>query len=87
MATVFIPSQLRAFTDGAEQIPVASGTLREVLRQLGEAHPALVEHILVDGQLVPGLAVAIDGAMTNRALLATVGPESEVHFLPAMGAG
>ncbi len=87
MPTVFIPSQLRAHTGGIAEIAVEGTTLRDVLRAVGRRHPQLVEHVVRDGQIVPGLAVAIDGAMTNRGLLAQVGPESEVHFLPAIGAG
>jgi hypothetical protein len=33
------------------------------------------------------VAVSIDGAFTNRGLLAQVGAESEIHFLPAIGGG
>lgn len=87
MATVFIPAQLRSFTDGVAEMTAVGETLREVLADVGTRYPRFVEQIVRDGQFVPGIAVAIDGAMTNRGLLARVGATSEVHFLPAIGAG
>lgn len=87
MAKLFIPNPLRDFTDDQAEISAAGETLREVLQNARARYPRFVEHVVRDGDLVPGLAVAIDGAMTNRGLLAKVRPESEVHFLPAIGAG
>lgn len=87
MPTVFVPSQLREHTSGAAELSVEGATLRDVLQAVGVRHPRLVEHVVREGQIIPGLAVAIDGAITNRGLLAETGPHSEVHFLPAIGAG
>ncbi len=87
MATLFIPTQLRPFTDGQAELTVDGGTLREVFAAAAAQYPRFVEHILREGEIVPGIAIAIDGAMTNRGLLAKVGPASEVHLLPAIGAG
>lgn len=87
MAIVFIPTQLRPTTDNAAQLAVPGETLRDVLHVIAERHPRFVETVLREGQIAPGITVSIDGAMTNRGLLARVGPDSEIHFLPAFGAG
>lgn len=87
MATLFVPNQLRGLTDGESEFLAVGGTLREVLQDAHARFPQFVEQIVHDGELMPGIAVAIDGAMTNRGLLAKVSPTSEVHFLPAIGAG
>jgi molybdopterin synthase sulfur carrier subunit len=87
MATLFVPTQLRESTGGLAEIQATGATLRDLLRDAAERHPRFVDRVLRDGEITPGLAVAIDGAMTNRGLLAVVKPDSEVHFLPAIGAG
>jgi len=87
MATVHIPAQLRSFTGGADHVDVAGTSLRQVIAALEAAHPGMAARLVRDDALAPGLAVSIDGAFTNRGLLAKVGVESEIHFLPAIGGG
>lgn len=87
MAIVHIPTQLRSLTGGAEHVESPGGNLKQVIAALDSAYPGMAERLLRDGSLSPSLAVSIDGAFTNRGLLATVGPESEIHFLPAIGGG
>ena len=86
MASVFIPPQMRDLTGGAAQLVTAGATLREVLRSLDAAHPGLYARVVVGDAIAPGMAVSIDGSMTAR-LLAPVEPDSEIHFLPAIGGG
>jgi sulfur-carrier protein len=87
MAIVHIPTQLRSLTEGVERVEVAGATLRQVLDALDMAYPGLSARLQKDGGISPGVAVSIDGAFTNRGLLAQVGAESEIHFLPAIGGG
>lgn len=46
--TVRIPTPLRKFTDGKEQVHVEGSDVRGVLEALGAAHPGLKERILDD---------------------------------------
>ena len=87
MAVVHIPTQLRSLTGGAERVEVAGDKLRQVIAALDAAYPGLAGRLLKDDAISPGLAVSIDGAFTNRGLLAKVQPHSEIHFLPAIGGG
>ena len=87
MAIVHIPTQLRSLTGGLEQVEAPGATLRQVIASLDDAYPRLGSRLLKDDGISPGLAVSIDGAFTNCGLLAKVGPESEIHFLPAIGGG
>jgi molybdopterin synthase sulfur carrier subunit len=87
MAIVHIPTQLRSLTEGAERVEVPGATLRQIIAALDAAHPGLAARLCIGDGISPGLAVSIDGAFTNRGLLAKVGPESEIHFLPAIGGG
>ena len=87
MAIVHIPTQLRTLTGGVERVEVAGANLRQVIAALEAAYPGLGSRLLKDDGISPGLAVSIDGAFTNRGLLAKVQPQSEIHFLPAIGGG
>lgn len=66
---------------------VPGGNLRQVIAAVDAVYSGMAERLLKEGSLSPSLAVSIDGAFTNRGLLAKVGPESEIHFLPAIGGG
>ena len=87
MATVIIPALLRKHTDGIDRIEVAGRTIREVIRNLGERFPAIVEHLLERDELKPSVAVSIDGEMAIGGVLESVGDFSEIHFIPAIGGG
>lgn len=81
MATVVLSRRLDAFTGGVEQLELPAETVRELIAALDERFPGL------GAQLRHGTAVAIDGEIVEEALLETLGPDSEVHFLPSISGG
>ncbi len=93
MATVHIPSLLRGLTGNAEQVdvdiaPEETRTVREVLDHLEERFPGIAGRLLdpESGELVPGIAVFIDGAPAGMGLLAKVREEHSLFFLaPIVG--
>jgi sulfur-carrier protein len=87
MAKVFIPSQWRDLTAGQVECEVSGNSLREVIAALDARYPGLAQRACRQGAIDSSLAVSIDGAITSRGLLASVGSTSEVHFLPAIGGG
>lgn len=87
MPIVIIPTPLRDITGDVTEIEVEARTVGEVIDQLDELYPGIAERLRVDDEIRPGLAVAIDGAMSSRGLMQKLQPESEVHFLPAIGGG
>ncbi len=87
MARVFIPPQLRELTGGAGEVSADGGTVREVVDALEAQYPGLRERLCRDGELAPALQVSIDHVMSQQGLRAKVGPDSELHFLPAFGGG
>lgn len=87
MPTVFIPAQMRDLTGGLAQVQAEGATLRQVIAALEAAHPGLAARLCRDDALTPGLAAAIDGVVTSRGLRTPVGPQSEIHFMPAIGGG
>jgi molybdopterin synthase sulfur carrier subunit len=87
MPHVFIPAQLRQLTGGAAQIEVPGATVREVIAALEARFPGVQQRLCPGGELSPSLQVSIDSTMSSQGLRAKVGPNSEVHFLPAIGGG
>ena len=87
MARVFIPSQMRDLTGGEAEVKVLASNLRQVIALLEERFPGISKRLLYEGNIAPGIAAAIDSEISSRGLLAEVGEESEVHFLPAIAGG
>lgn len=49
MATIHIPTPLRAYTDGQASVEVGGDTVGAALRALTEAHGGLARHLRDDG--------------------------------------
>ena len=58
-----------------------------VLDALDALYPGVKARLCLEGELRPGMAVAVDGNMSSLGLRQKVQPTSEVHFLPAIGGG
>lgn len=87
MANVFIPAQLRSLTSGTEQVEVAAANIRDIVAALEERFPGVKQRLCRGDELSPSLQVSIDGVMNRRGMRAKVQPDSEVHFIPAIGGG
>ena len=87
MAIVYIPSQLRSITHGTDSVEIAATTIRDVVNALEDQFPGIAQRLCMEGELSPSLQVSIDGTMSSRGMLAKVQPDSEVHFIPAIGGG
>jgi sulfur-carrier protein len=87
MPTVIIPTPLREITGDVTEIQVDAATVGEVIDVLEKEYPGIAHRLRVDDEIRPGLAVAVDGAMSSRGLMQKLTPHSEVHFLPAIGGG
>ncbi|MBI2885608.1 MAG: MoaD/ThiS family protein [Chloroflexi bacterium] len=87
MAIVYIPALMRGLTGGAEKVTVPGSSLRQVIHNLEAVYPGMQARLLQGDDLSPALSVAVDGEVVRLGLLAPVGEQSEVHFLPAMSGG
>lgn len=88
MPVVWIPSLVQRATGAPEQVRVPAGTVRQIIERLEELHPGIRGELLdQEGQIQPGIAVAIDGETNHLGLIQRVTEEAEVHFIPAIGGG
>ncbi len=89
MPEVWIPPKLQQLTGGKQQVQVEGSTVRQVINNLERQYPGVKEFLCDEAEedLIPGLAVIVDGEASQLGLLERVGEDSEVHFLPALGGG
>ena len=87
MALVFIPSLMRELTAGRDRVEVEGRTLRQVIDALETAYPGTRARILENGEIRPGLSLAVNGAVATMGLLEKVPPDAEVQIVPAIGGG
>jgi molybdopterin synthase sulfur carrier subunit len=87
MAIVWIPPLMRDLTGGRERMRAPGEKVRELIDALDRECPGLKARLIEDETLRPGIVVTIDGVANRQGLRARVGPDSEVHFVPAIGGG
>ena len=78
---------LQTMTQGVKQVEIAAANVRQVIDRLEELYPGIKARLVEGGQILPNLAVAIDGEVARMGLLEKVGETSEVHFVPAIAGG
>jgi molybdopterin converting factor small subunit len=91
MARIHIPALLQDLTHRATvevEIPAQDTlTVGQVLERLDASFPGLRERLLYRGDLLPGIAVFVDGEQGFMKLQEKVRATSEVHFLPPIVGG
>jgi len=87
MATVYIPEPLQSLSKGEKEVAIEATTVRQIIAQLEALYPGMEEALVEDGDLRPHIAVAVDGEVSVLGLVERVSPDSEVHFIPALGGG
>ena len=89
MAEVWIPPQMQNITGGLERVQVPGATVRQLVNNIEQQFPGLKALLYDDDEddIMPGLAVIVDGEASQLGLLERVAETSEVHFLPAIGGG
>ncbi len=87
MPVAWIPSLMQKLTDGKHNVEVEGETVRQVVDALETRYPGFKGRIVENDRIKTEIAVAIDGEVVTAGLRAKVGPDSEVHFLPALAGG
>lgn len=88
MPTVHVPASLRTVTGDRDRFEVEGGTLGQVFAAVFEECPALRERVILDGELRPDIAVAIDGSiLEGSGLVHAVPPDAEIYLVPPIGGG
>ncbi len=86
MAVVYLSAVLRPMAGGAAKVNANGTTVREVIDDLTHQFPELQGRIVDEAGTRPEILLAV-GADEIFDLNTAVGPDSEVHVLPAMAGG
>jgi molybdopterin synthase sulfur carrier subunit len=87
VAIVFIPAPLRRLTAGHDRVEVGGASVGALIDAIDARYAGFRARVVADGDLLPSVAVAVDGDMITHGLDEPVRPDSEVHFVPALGGG
>ena len=87
MATIFIPTMLQKMTGGDKKVDMDARNVRQVIERLDELYPGIKNRLVEAGEILPNLAIAIDGDVAIMGMLERGREDSEGHFVPAIGGG
>ena len=88
MTHVFIPSPMRIYTKGLSTLEATGKNIGKLVDSLEDQYPGLKSAIACEnGDLRPGLAIAIDGKVVSRGFLEQVNDGKEVTFFLAINGG
>ena len=88
--TIFIPTPLRGFTNGAGEVEARGETVRQVLDSLFADHEGLDSQLLDSkGELRHFVNIFLDGASvrSSSGLETPVSENSVIHIVPAVAGG
>ncbi len=89
-ATIRIPTPLRSFTGGADEVTVGADTVRGALDALGERHDGLIPRILTEtGEARPFVNIYLGSknVKTLDGLATTIADGDVVSIIPAVAGG
>jgi molybdopterin converting factor small subunit len=90
MATVRIPTPLRKYTEGKDEVSVRGSTVREILEELERNHPGIKERICDEAGAVRrfvNLFVADEDIRFLDNLDTSVRDADEISIVPAIAGG
>ncbi len=89
MAEIWIPPKLQQLTGGNQQVQVEGTSVRRLINNLEAQYPGIKEFLVDEEEddLIAGIAVIVDGEVSQLGMLEKVSENAEVHFLPAISGG
>jgi molybdopterin converting factor small subunit len=78
---------MRDLTGGLESVAVEGNSVRKVIMHLDIQFPGIASRLLKDEELVPHIAVIVDGEESQEGLAHLLESDSEVFFLAAIAGG
>jgi len=82
LARLILGGNLQQLAGGDSEVEIDARNVKQLIRVLCERYPALAPHLEQDS-----FAIAIDGEIFQDIWFAPIGPDSEVHLIPAIRGG
>lgn len=92
MVEVHIPALLLDLTGGEESVRIDTPaedrwSVRRILAEVERIYPGIEARLLDGEELVPGIAVFIDGEQSILGLREKVAPGAQLFFIPPVAGG
>ena len=90
MATVFIPTPLRRFTNNTSKLQIPAGNIKEVINDLSHNFPELKKHLLDEGGKIRSfinIFVGDDDIRNLQQENTIVKDETVISIVPAIAGG
>ena len=85
--TVFIPTQLRNYTNGATSVPASGATIDEALTDLDRRHPGIRFRVIDEqNRIRQHMRIFVDGERALR-IDAPLESSGEIHIFGALTGG
>ena len=78
---------MQSCTGGEETVEMEGRTVRRLILALDEEYPGLKDALMDGDRLKPGIAVAVNGQVSQLGALQPLQENNEVFFVPAIGGG
>ena len=78
---------MQTYTGGKDIVEMEGRTVRRLIVALDEAYPGLKDALMDGDRLKPGIAVAVNGQVSQLGPLQPLEENNEVFFVPAIGGG
>ena len=87
MTTVRIPRPMQGYTQDQEVVQGRGRNVRALINDLEQHYPGLKGALVNGEKLRPGVAIMLDGQISQLGLLQPLSEDNEVVFIPAIGGG
>jgi sulfur-carrier protein len=89
MASIRIPTPLRAYTDGASSIDVTGGTVGDALNNLVSQHPDLKPHLFNESELrsFVNIFIADEDIRFMQGLETEIESDDKLRIIPSIAGG
>jgi len=87
MTTVRIPKPMRIYTQDMDVVQAGGKNVRKLINELEKSYPGMKDALVEGDKLRPGVAIVLDGKISQLGLLQPLSQENEVVFIPAITGG
>ena len=84
---VQIPEALREYSNGQAVVEAEGANVRRLIEALEESCPGIKAALVAGDRLRPGIAVAVDGRISQFGILEQLQHARDVTFVPAITGG
>lgn len=78
---------MRIYTQNMDVVHAGGKNVRILINELEKSYPGMKDALVEGGKLRPGVAIVLDGKISQLGLLQPLSEENEVVFIPAISGG